>query len=288
MSWTGPSDTPVSARIASLAPSLQPSEKRVIDTISADRAAAVECTAQELADLAQVSRTSVIRTAQTLGYDGYPQLRVALAREVALVSSDRDEAERDTSAIGVLRDSIDRFGQNLPRVTAALTEELVTDFVRALDDADRLVVVAGGLSAPLGLDAAMRLSSAGRAAEFLPDPLSQHIAAAGLQPGSACLVLSGSGATESSVAAAAAARAAGATVLAMTSFARAPLVTNADLPLVIPPVTDSFPAELLRSSRATLSLVLEAIVELLVNRRGDRGQDARERALKVVEKQLSE
>src|SRR5699024_7616244 len=169
-----------------------------------------------------------------------------------------------------------------------LTEELVSDFVRALDDADRLVVVAGGLSAPLGLDAAMRLCSAGRAAEFLPEPLSQHIAAAGLQPWSALLGLSGSGSTVSRVAASAAARAAGATVLAMTSFARAPLVAHADLPLVIPPVTDSFPAELLRSSRATLSLVLEAIVELLVNRRGDRGQDARERALKVVEKQLSE
>lgn len=285
MPWTGDPHAPVTARIAALEPSLQRSERRVVATVAEDLAAAVECTAQELADRAGVGRASVIRTAQTLGYDGYPQMRVALARELALAPS-REEAS-DT-VIGRLRGAVEQFGRSLPRLTSALTEELVEEFVAAVDAAPRVVVVATGLSAPLGLDLAMRLSSAGRPAEYLPDALAQQIAAGSLEPGSVCLVISGSGATATSLDAAAAARQAGATVLVMTSFARAPLVSRADVALVIPPVTESFPDELLHTSRAALALVIETLVEVLVARRGSRGWQARAAAIAQVEKRLSE
>ena len=90
MTWNGPADAPPSVRIAALAPSLQPSERRVADLIAADLAAAVERTAQQLADEVGVGRASVIRTAQTLGYEGFPQLRVALARELAFAPHEHD------------------------------------------------------------------------------------------------------------------------------------------------------------------------------------------------------
>ncbi len=285
MPWTGDPEAPVTARIAALEPSLQRSERRVAATVAEDLAAAVECTAQELADRAGVGRASVIRTAQTLGYDGYPQMRVALARELALAPA---HAESTDTAIGRLRGAVEQFGRNLPRLTAALTEELVEAFVAAVDTAPRVVVVATGLSAPLGLDLAMRLGSAGRPAEYLPDALAQQIAAGSLEPGSVCLVVSGSGATATSLDAAAAARQAGATVLVMTSFARSPLVAHADVALVIPPVTESFPDELLHTSRAALALVIETLVDVLVARRGSRGLRARSAAIAQVEKRLSE
>lgn len=283
MAWTGPAETPVSARIAALGPSLQPSERRVVDAIAADLGAAVECTAQELADKVGVGRASVIRTAQTLGYEGYPQMRVALARDVALTESREQD---DGTAVGTLRAAVERFGHNLPRLTAALTEESVARLVAALDEAPRVVVAAAGLSAPLGLDIAMRLSSAGRPAEYLPDAFAQQIAARSLDPGSVCLVVSGSGANEASLDAATAAREAGADVLALTSFARAPLVALADVALVIPQVTDSFPDELMHTSRAGMSLVVEALVDMLVTRRGARGRQARAAAMGVVGRRL--
>ena len=42
VTWTGPADAPPTARIAALAPSLQPSERRVAEAIAADVAGAVE------------------------------------------------------------------------------------------------------------------------------------------------------------------------------------------------------------------------------------------------------
>lgn len=283
MTWPGSPDTPISARIAALAGALPPTEQRVADTLVADASAAVDCTAQELADLAGVSRASVIRTAQTLGYDGYPQMRVAVAREVALAAAHDDTAGHD----GVLHRRLDQFARNVPRIMATVTEEAAGRFVAALDRAARVVVVATGLSAPLGLDVAMRLGAAGRPAEYVPDTMGQQIAAATLSEGSACLVISGSGATQTSIEAAAAARATGADVLAVTSFARAPLLEHATQALVVPPVNDSFSDELFHTSRAALTLVLEALIEMLAAQRDPTGMGVRATTLALIEKRIS-
>jgi len=287
VAWTGPADAPPSVRIATLGPSLQPSERRVADAIAADLAGSVECTAQQLADLVGVGRASVIRMAQTLGYEGYPQLRVALAREPVAAPGQQPRAGDGTS-LGALRAGIDTFGRSLPRITAALTEEAVVDFVTALDEADRVVIASNGLSAPLGLDAAMRLGAAGRPAEYLPDTLSQQIAARQLTAGSVCLAFSGSGANRLTLEVASAARDAGARVLALTSFANAPLVTLATTALIIPPIIESFRDELLHTSRAALALVSEQLVELLLERRGERAAESRAAVLAVLGQSLGE
>ncbi|MDN5599695.1 MAG: MurR/RpiR family transcriptional regulator [Brachybacterium sp.] len=288
MAWTGPADAPLTARIAALSPAFQRSERLVVDGITADLPAAVECTAQQLADQVGVGRASVIRTAQTLGYEGYPQMRVALARELSFEKADGEAVPEVAGAPGALRSSIARFAQALPRMTSTLSDRTIDEFVTALDAADRVVIAASGLSVPLGLSAAMRLSAADRPAEFLPDPLSQLISARGLGPDSACLVISGSGANPASLDVAREASRSGARVLAMTSFASAPLVELAEVALVVPTVHESFSDELLQTSRVALTLVLESVVELLVARRGVRGQQARDAVVSLLGERISE
>ncbi|MFC7375129.1 MULTISPECIES: MurR/RpiR family transcriptional regulator [unclassified Brachybacterium] len=288
MTWTGPADAPLSARIAALAPSFQRTERLVVDRITADLAGAVECTAQQLADQVGVGRASVIRTARTLGYEGYPQMRVALARELSFDEADGTGAADGAGEAGAVRASILRFAKTLPRVTSALSDETVDEFVTALDGAYRVVIAAAGLSVPLGLSAAMRLSSVDRPAEFIPDPLSQLISARRLGPDSVCLVISGSGANPSSLDVATEARASGATVLALTSFTSAPLTELADVALVVPTVHESFSDELMQTSRVALTLVLEAVIELLVARRGEQGQQARDSVMSLLGQRISE
>ena len=74
-------EVPVTARIAAVRNSLQPSERRVADLIVDDPDAVIELTAQQIADRVGVGRSTVVRACQTFGYRGYPQLRVALAAE---------------------------------------------------------------------------------------------------------------------------------------------------------------------------------------------------------------
>jgi len=290
VSWAGSSDAPPTVRMAALAPSLQPSERRVAEAIVSDVEGAIERSAQELAEHVGVGRASVVRTAQTLGYTGYPQLRVALARELSLgaaADAASDAASADT-LMGAFRGTIDRFGARLGQTVSAVTEADLHAFVDALDGAARVLVAANGLSTPLGLDMVLRLTAAGRPAEYLPDSLSQEIAARQLGPGSVCLVLSGSGANRATVSVMTAAREGGATVVAITSFARSAVAELADVVLVIPPVNDSFREELLHTSRAALMLVTESVVGLLVTRRGESGRDARSATLSVLGHSLDE
>ncbi|WP_291381172.1 MurR/RpiR family transcriptional regulator [Demequina sp.] len=285
MTWTGAPDAPPTARIAALAPSLQPSERRVAEAIVADVPRAVDMTAQELADVANVGRASVVRMAQSLGYDGYPQLRVALARQRAY---DTEPVISADGNLGIVRAAMDRFARALPHTAAVLTAEVVDACVDALDNASRVVISANGLSAPLGYDVAIRLTTAGRPTEYLPDTLAQRIAARQLDKSCVLLAISGSGANRATLDAVDAAQEAGATVVAVTAFSRSALVSRATITVVVPPVTESFQDELVQTSRAGLTLVLEALVEALVAQRGPRARDARAAALSVVSDSLGE
>ena len=86
-SWREPAPVfspgaPPTARIAAVLSTLQPAERRVAERIVEASDAVVEWTAQELADRSGVGLATVVRTCQTVGYRGYPQLRVALAAEL--------------------------------------------------------------------------------------------------------------------------------------------------------------------------------------------------------------
>lgn len=101
-------------------------------------------------------------------------------------------------------------------------------------------------------------------------------------------MISGSGANPASLDVAREASRSGARVLAMTSFASAPLVELAEVALVVPTVHESFSDELLQTSRVALTLVLESVVELLVARRGVRGQQARDAVVSLLGERISE
>ncbi|MDT0158697.1 MurR/RpiR family transcriptional regulator [Microbacterium sp. ARD32] len=284
MSWHGSSDAPPLVRIAAMAPSLQRGERRVAEAIVADRSGTVERTAQELADAVGVGRTTVIRAVQSLGYEGYPQLRVALAQEIAQETAhdpaDADDA--DGTMVGAMRAGAARFAARISGAVAALAETDVQELVRLLDTSHRVLVIANGLSSALGLDLVLRLNSVGRSAELLMDALSQQISARQLGEGSLCLVISGSGASRATLAGMDAARTGGARIAAITSFARSPVAEAADVSLVVPPVNESFQDELIHTSRAGILLVIEQLVERFAVHRGERGREAQAASLSVL------
>lgn len=197
MSFTGSDDIGPTVRIATVINSLLPSERRVAEMILADLEGIVETTAQELADRASVARSTVVRTCQSLGYRGYPQLRVAIARELAATTATTQAY--GASALGQIRAQTDALAATLPQVMSVLTEESVRDAIAILIGARRLLAVANGLSSPLATDLALRLTAIGRPTEVVSDHIGQQIAARHLTADDACIVISGSGANEATL-----------------------------------------------------------------------------------------
>jgi len=286
MSWTGSDDVAPTTRIATVINALLPSERRVVELILDDTESAMESTAQELADRAGVARSTVVRACQSLGYRGYPQLRVALTRELA--QADQRENDYGTSALGRIRADIDALAATLPQIASVLTEDNVERAVSLIVGSRRLLALATGLSSPLANDLSMRLTAIGRPTEFVGDPIGQQIAARQLTPDDTAVVISGSGANESSLRSARAARAAGGRLIVVTSFASSPLVSLADVALVVAPATGSFRHELEHTSRIPHVILLESLVEVVATRLGDASRSARSNVLTILSDNLSE
>lgn len=265
--------------------SLQPKERAVAEAIAADPAQAVEMTAQQLADLVGVSRASVVRTAQSLGYSGFPQLRVALAQQVVGFPHNAT-MDGGGSLLDTIRNNVGQFARRLDSSFTALDENSLTRAVHLLDVADRVLVAANGLSTPLGLDFTQRLISAGRPAEYHVDAMTQRIAAHSLGEESVCFVFSGSGANRTTLEVVSQARDGGAHVIAATSFAPSPLTELADVTLLVPPVDPSFQAELVHTSRAALMVLSEQLVEALHAERGEPSVRWRSSVLSLISDSL--
>lgn len=278
-------EVPVTACIAAVRNSLQPSERRVADLIVDEPDAVIELTAQQIADRVGVGRSTVVRACQTFGYRGYPQLRVALAAERGARAVTPVAA--GDGPLGGIRAAIDRVADDLRAATSLLEPATVSTAVDAVVGAGRVLVVASGLSAPVASDLAMRLTAVGRPAETLGDPIGQQIAARHLSPADACLVISGSGANEASLRAASAARAAGARVIALTSFRASPLTERADIALVLAS-GGTFRDELEHTSRIAHAVFVEAFVEAVAHARVDEAEAARARVLEILSDNLGD
>lgn len=278
------SDAGPIARIATSLNGLQPTERRVAEAILQAPEEIVELTAQQLADRVGVGRSSVIRACQSFGYRGFPQLRVALASALGQQDEGLDYGE---GVVGRMRTEIDRIAQSLPQAVSVLDGEVVERVVRDVAAARRVLIVANGLSAPIASDLSMRLTAIGRPAEFVPDAIAQQIAASGLAEGDVCLVISGSGANESSLRAATVARGS-ATIVALTSFAASALTALADLSLVIAPAGVSFRDELEHTSRVAHAVFVEVFVAAVAHALGDGTRRARARVLDILSDNLAD
>lgn len=277
---------PPTARLATAANSLGPSERRVAELIMTSPEAVVELTAQDLADRAGVGRSTVVRTCQAIGYRGYPQLRVALAAEFGQQAEQRQRYGE--GVLGTMRTAIDRMAQSLPQIASMLDEPAVERAVERVAGARRVLVLANGLSAPIASDLAMRLTAVGRPADNVADAIAQQISARQLGPDDVCLVVSGSGANEASLRVAASAAKGGAAVIALTSFASSPLTHLADLSLVIAPAGVSFRDELEHTSRVPHVVFAEVFVDAVAAALGAPAQDVRRQVLEILSDNLGE
>ncbi|TAM71027.1 MAG: MurR/RpiR family transcriptional regulator [Microbacteriaceae bacterium] len=275
----------VIATIRSLLPSLLPTEQAVAVVLLEHSGEIVELSSGQVAELAGASRATVVRTCQSLGFSGYQQLRVLLARDAGYQASPAPAA---SGAAGIVGDAFRHVAAGVTSMLALLDETEVERAVETLASAGRVIVVGNGLSAPLALDAAARFTSMGRAAEAPMDVFGQQIAARLLTPADAALVISGSGASTSTLRVAEAAAQAGATVIAVTAFARSPLTQAAAISLVVTMPDLTFRDEITLASRLPQAILVEGLVAALTDRRGADAVRAKALALDVISDNLTE
>lgn len=273
----------VLARIRSVLPSLQPSDTRVATAILDLPEDVVYQSVSEVAESAGTSTATVVRCAQKLGFRGFHDLKLALARELSTFDVAADESARTVDPRLATLAQVAAVGAMTVGEVAALVDPAAFEaVVDAISNATRVLFCGVGTSAPLAQDAAYRFSSIGVTADAPPDVHVQHVRAALLEPGSVCVAISHTGSTQETLAAVASAQAAGALRVAITSFARSPLTESVDHVILAGTREVSFQLEAMASRLAHLA-ILDALLVSVAARDDARSQ----RALSVYSDVLS-
>lgn len=244
-----------------------PAERRVADVVLAEPLAVLDASVTELADRASTSAATVVRMCTSIGLKGYQELKTRLAVEYVPDSDVDTEAAIDTGArltATLLRD----FASALKDTAAVLDLDQVENLVGALLTARRIQFAAVGTSAMLAFDGSYRLTTLGLSAFYVGDVHAQHIQARMLGPGDVLFAVSHTGSTFETLAAVRAARSAGATVVAITSFTRSPLTELCDHVIIAGSAETRIRVEAVTSRLVHLA-VLDALHVLIRHRLPD-------------------
>ncbi len=236
--------------------SLSPAERKVADAVLRDPIAVIHLSVSELAALADSSPSSVVRMCVSLGLRGYQELKILLARESF-------PAEKQVLAAITLADDAASAARKVIAGTAAALEQSaavidvarISTIAKILRSARRVLFAAVGTSAPIASDAAHRMMTLGLDSRFESDVHAQHVAARMLTQADVFFVISHTGSTTEILAAARSAHDAGATVVALTSFATSPLTEIADHVLVAGSAETAFRVEAMTSRIVHLTVV---------------------------------
>jgi len=205
---------------------------------------------------------TVARFSHSVGFGGYPQLRLALAgaaaRESALGAparkppADLDEAESTEDIVAAI---VHHEVRALQETGDHLDLSALDAAIAAVAAADRVEIFGVQASGLVATDLQYKLIRAGRIAFAWTEFHSAMTSAVLLGAGDVAIGISHSGATLDVIETLAAAKEAGATTIAITNFSGAPIVDHADIVLTTAARETAFRSGALASRTAQLAVV---------------------------------
>jgi DNA-binding MurR/RpiR family transcriptional regulator len=262
-------------------PSLLPSEQRVAQLCVEAPEDVIDMSGADVAARTETSPATVSRACQAMGFRGFQHLRFLLVRDLGAQTAQQTAPLRGTR--GRLQAVAERAADALRGSLDGVDPDAFDRAADVIAGARRLLISSTGASAPSAQAVALRFTVRGRPCEAPMDGVIQQLTASVLEPGDVCLAVSESGSNVVTVGAAMSAREAGATVVGVTSFARAPLAEHSDLLLIGGARAQSF-AHGWIAGNLVQTLLLSALEVAVHERVHERTPDRSERAARAAER----
>jgi DNA-binding MurR/RpiR family transcriptional regulator len=211
--------------INSYYPSLTKSEQKVASVVLEQMDKVIYYSVTDLADIAEVGETTVLRFCRKIGLKGYQEFKLAIAKDLS-ASGQNDTSESQPLS---LVDSIAQYTKNAVDETVNMIDETVLQkAIELLFAASSVHFFGVGTSGLSALDAKNRFLRIGRRFDAIIDPHIQSMTAATLGPNDVVVGLSISGSTKDTIDSLHIAKENGAKVIAITYYARSPITKVAD------------------------------------------------------------
>lgn len=249
------------ARVRSQGASMTPALGRVAERVLGTPDAVLYQSITELAEEAGASEASVMRFCRELGFTGFQDFKLALARELATeVHAGRRESEADP-----VKDLVDTAVMALRETEQLLDRaaiEAVAERILSASQVEIFGVAASGVTAEY---LHYKLTRVGVRSRALSDAHLASMVADTSDPSAMHVIVSSSGSTVDAVRVAKLAQAAGAFVVGITNRSKSPLIASCDLALVAswpetPLTGGAFP------SKISQLLIVDALFAYLTKR----------------------
>jgi DNA-binding MurR/RpiR family transcriptional regulator len=207
---------------------------------------------------------TIMRFCQKIGCRGFQDFKVLLGREIG-----GHALPNRSDASGDIVKHVQKLQGEIASTADLLDEQTIQHVAKALNKAKQVIVAGIAGSASLAQGFNYRLMRIGMPTQAVCDGYVLALRASLLNKNDVLFAISFSGATKDILAAVAIAKTRGATVIALTNFANAPLAREADLKLAS--ATDRDPLSCEVFSNVAGSFVLDVVFSsLFATRRGAR------------------
>lgn len=243
-------------RIQGTYESLRTAEQRVADYILKHPEELIHLTVTELAEQTQTSESTVVRLCQKIGYKGYQEFKIMLARDLVGPTETVYEQIEPNDSLPALKTKV--FAANaqaLQDTIEVLSNVELERAVTAITKARRVEIYGIGGSAPLAMDAYHKFMKLGINSMWLSDSDLMAMSSALLGPGDVVLGISHTGASRDVCDAMENAKAAGATTICITHRATSPITKVADVCLFTAAKETVFGSDAMSSRIAQLSII---------------------------------
>lgn len=243
-------------RIQGTYSSLRTAEQRVADFILKHAEELIYLTVTELAERTQTSESTVVRLCQKIGYKGYQEFKIMLARDlVGPTETVYEEIDKGDSLSALKNKIFQANAQALKDTIEVLSDDELVRAVAALATARRVEIYGIGGSAPLALDAYHKFMKLGISCVWLSDSDLMAMSSALLGTGDVVLGISHTGASRDVCDAMENALNAGATTICITHRATSPITKVANVKLFTAAKETAFGSDATSSRIAQLTII---------------------------------
>ena len=236
--------------------SLRAAEQRVADFILKHAEELIYLTVTELAERTQTSESTVVRLCQKIGYKGYQEFKIVLARDLVEPTDAIYERIEEQDSLDAIKTKVFAANAQALQDTLEVLDDL--ELQRAIDavaTAKRVEIYGVGGSGSIAVDAYHKLLKLGIAAIAISDSDLMGMSAALLRPGMVALGISHTGMSRDVCEALDHAKAGGATTICITHRATSPITKVADIKLFTAAKETAFRSDAMSSRIAQLSII---------------------------------
>jgi RpiR family carbohydrate utilization transcriptional regulator len=211
--------------------SLSESEKHAADYIIKRPDDVIHYSITEFAIHCGTSESTIYRLCRKIGFDGYQQFKIALARELSVPSEESLPVEKVNSFQDFVKYVIEEDMTLLRETKELLKSDLIQKSVEAILRADRVLLFGVGRSAAIAQDGSLRLSLLGIHASSYSDPHAQVMIASSLTKSDVVIGISHSGVIRDIVKSMEISKNNGATTISITAGINSPITQVSDIVL---------------------------------------------------------